>query len=50
LYSIPVRLLALIVVPVVYTYLDDLGDRFVRWWSHKTPDHAKSDAAVASRG
>jgi len=25
-------LLTLVVVPVVYTYLDDLGDRFVRWW------------------
>jgi HAE1 family hydrophobic/amphiphilic exporter-1 len=43
-------LLTLIVVPVVYTYLDDLGGSFERWWSRKTPDHAKEDAAVASRG
>jgi HAE1 family hydrophobic/amphiphilic exporter-1 len=42
-------LLTLIVVPVVYTYLDDLGGSFERWWSHKTPDHAKEDAAVAAR-
>ena len=31
-------LLTLIVVPVVYTYLDDLGDRFVRWWTPKKPE------------
>jgi hypothetical protein len=43
-------LLTLIVVPVVYTYLDDLGDRFERWWSHKTPDHAKAEIPVATRG
>ncbi len=33
-------LLTLLVVPVVYTYLDDLGALFVRWWSRKTPVHA----------
>ena len=27
-------LLTLVVVPVVYTYLDDAGARFVRWWGH----------------
>jgi HAE1 family hydrophobic/amphiphilic exporter-1 len=43
-------LLTLIVVPVVYAYLDDLGDRFERWRSRKTPDQAKEDAVVASRG
>jgi HAE1 family hydrophobic/amphiphilic exporter-1 len=30
-------LLTLVVVPVVYTYLDDLGERVVRWWGRKTP-------------
>ena len=30
-------LLTLIVVPVVYTYLDDLGAGFVRWWSSERP-------------
>lgn len=27
-------LLTLVVVPVVYTYLDDAGERFLRWWGH----------------
>jgi HAE1 family hydrophobic/amphiphilic exporter-1 len=26
-------LLTLIVVPVVYTYLDDLATRFAAWWA-----------------
>jgi len=30
-------LLTLLVVPVVYTYLDDLGSRFTRWWTRKPP-------------
>jgi len=34
------------VVPVVYTYLDDLGALFVRWWSRKTPAHAGSSSAL----
>ena len=34
-------LLTLLVVPVVYTYLDDLGALFVRWWSRKTPADAR---------
>jgi HAE1 family hydrophobic/amphiphilic exporter-1 len=41
-------LLTLLVVPVVYTYLDDLGALFVRWWSRKTPAHAEP-APSASR-
>jgi HAE1 family hydrophobic/amphiphilic exporter-1 len=39
-------LLTLIVVPVVYTYLEDLGDRFVRWWSHKTTGDARAEATL----
>ena len=39
-------LLTLVVVPVVYTYLDDLGDRFVRWWTRGTPEHAKKPSEV----
>ena len=38
-------LLTLIVVPVVYTFLDDLGDRFAGWWTRKTPEHARTEAA-----
>ena len=38
-------LLTLIVVPVVYTFLDDLGDRFERWWTRNTPEHARIEAA-----
>jgi HAE1 family hydrophobic/amphiphilic exporter-1 len=33
-------LLTLIVVPVVYTYLDDWGTRLLAWWEAGTPDHA----------
>ncbi len=39
-------LLTLIVVPVVYTYLDDLGDRFVGWWRRKSPEQVESPAAA----
>jgi hydrophobic/amphiphilic exporter-1 (mainly G- bacteria), HAE1 family len=39
-------LLTLIVVPVVYTYLDDLGDRVVSWWTRKAPKHALSGERV----
>jgi hydrophobic/amphiphilic exporter-1 (mainly G- bacteria), HAE1 family len=35
-------LLTLLVVPVVYTYLDDLGQAFARWWHRHTPAHAKN--------
>ncbi len=35
-------LLTLIVVPVVYTFLDDLGERAARAWSRKTPAHAQA--------
>jgi HAE1 family hydrophobic/amphiphilic exporter-1 len=30
-------LLTLIVVPVVYTYLDDWGARLLAWWRKVTP-------------
>ena len=33
-------LLTLIVVPVVYTYLDDWGTRLLAWWEVGTPSHA----------
>jgi hypothetical protein len=33
-------LLTLLVVPVVYSYLDDLGRLFARWWRRDTPAHA----------
>jgi HAE1 family hydrophobic/amphiphilic exporter-1 len=33
-------LLTLVVVPVVYTFLDDLGHLFARWWHRGTPEHA----------
>ena len=32
-------LLTLLVVPVVYTYLDDLGNRFERWWAPPSREH-----------
>ena len=31
-------LLTLIVVPVVYTFLDDLSERMGRWWGRKLPE------------
>ncbi|HWR54511.1 MAG TPA: efflux RND transporter permease subunit [Bryobacteraceae bacterium] len=40
-------LLTLIVVPVVYTYLDDLGERMGRWWGRSIPAHAR-DAVEAA--
>jgi HAE1 family hydrophobic/amphiphilic exporter-1 len=36
-------LLTLIVVPVVYTYLDDFGERLVRWFTRGTPACAAED-------
>jgi HAE1 family hydrophobic/amphiphilic exporter-1 len=39
-------LLTLIVVPVVYTYLDDLGAVGVKWWSRKAPVEAPSAGVV----
>ncbi len=39
-------LLTLVVVPVVYTCLDDFGAGFERWWTRKTPEHAKGDAVA----
>jgi len=34
-------ILTLLVVPVVYTYLDDLGSWFSRLWHRGTPHHAR---------
>jgi len=39
-------LLTLVVVPVVYTYLDDLGRWFVRWWTRKIPEHVRVNGRV----
>ncbi len=39
-------LLTLIVVPVVYTYLDGLGTGFARWWHRRTPAHARLEEHV----
>ena len=33
-------LLTLIVVPVVYTYLDDWGEKLLGWWQASSPAHA----------
>ncbi len=40
-------LLTLIVVPVVYTYLDDLGERVVGWWTRKSPVEARVEQGVS---
>ncbi|MBZ5582558.1 MAG: efflux RND transporter permease subunit [Acidobacteriia bacterium] len=37
-------LLTLVAVPVVYTFVDDLGARFVRAWTHGTPKSARAQA------
>jgi len=39
-------LLTLLVVPVVYTYLDDLGAWFAHWWHRSTPEHARQAGEV----
>jgi len=39
-------LLTLLVVPVVYTFLDDLGAGFARWWRRKTPVESRVAAEV----
>jgi HAE1 family hydrophobic/amphiphilic exporter-1 len=41
-------LLTLIVVPVVYTYLDDAGALAARWWRRKSPAHAAEAIPVAN--
>jgi len=33
-------LLTLVVVPVVYTFLDDFGRLIARWWHRGLPEHA----------
>jgi HAE1 family hydrophobic/amphiphilic exporter-1 len=42
-------LLTLIVVPVVYTYLDDWGARLLAWWQAGTPAEAMSHGATPAR-
>ena len=43
-------LLTLIVVPVVYTYLDDFAARMRRWWSHDNQSAAlREQSAEAQR-
>jgi HAE1 family hydrophobic/amphiphilic exporter-1 len=38
-------LLTLVVVPVVYTLLDDVGERFVKWWTRRNPERARAHVA-----
>ncbi len=38
--------LTLLVVPVAYTYLDDLGERFVSWWTRRASAPAEQRAPV----
>jgi hydrophobic/amphiphilic exporter-1 (mainly G- bacteria), HAE1 family len=42
-------LLTLIVVPVVYTWLDDAGTAFERWWSRHTPAEAEPATLAGPR-
>jgi HAE1 family hydrophobic/amphiphilic exporter-1 len=39
-------LLTLVVVPVVYTFLDDAGAGFTRWWMRKSPAAAAEQVGV----
>jgi HAE1 family hydrophobic/amphiphilic exporter-1 len=39
-------LLTLVVVPVVYTFLDDVGTGFTRWWMRKSPAAAAEQVGV----
>jgi HAE1 family hydrophobic/amphiphilic exporter-1 len=39
-------ILTLVVVPVVYTYLDDAGDRFERWWTKGKETRVEVEARV----
>jgi HAE1 family hydrophobic/amphiphilic exporter-1 len=41
-------LLTLIAVPVVYTFLDDIGTGFSRWWRRKTPVETQVEHRVAT--
>jgi HAE1 family hydrophobic/amphiphilic exporter-1 len=36
-------LLTLLVVPVVYTYLDDAGERFTRWWTRRSREQVADE-------
>jgi hypothetical protein len=42
-------LLTLLVVPGVYTYLDDIGSGLAHWWRRKTPAHAPVNHGVAEQ-
>jgi HAE1 family hydrophobic/amphiphilic exporter-1 len=42
-------LLTLIVVPVVYTYLDDIGDRFSRWFVRGAPRERRPEMVEAGK-
>jgi len=35
-------------VPVVYTFLDDIGDRVVRWWTRGAPARRRVTQEAAS--
>ena len=35
-------LLTLVAVPVVYTFLDDLGEKFEGWWARRSPEPARA--------
>jgi HAE1 family hydrophobic/amphiphilic exporter-1 len=39
-------LLTLIAVPVVYTFLDDMGNGFARWWTRRAPAHVRKEHPV----
>jgi len=41
-------LLTLIVVPVVYTFLDDLGEWVVRWWTRGAPARRRDRQEVGT--
>ena len=42
-------ILTLMVVPVVYTYLDDAGARFVSWWGGRNPQGHQVETAAPAR-
>jgi HAE1 family hydrophobic/amphiphilic exporter-1 len=41
-------LLTLIVAPVVYTFLDDLGEGVVRWWTRGAPARRRDRQEVGT--
>ena len=40
-------LLTLVIVPVVYTYLDDASSRLVRWWTKQSPVKLRDEVHAA---